>query len=563
MTAKFPSTGEIFEDTYRIEAILGSGGFARVYRAIEVGLERPVALKILRPPVNTSQSDSQRDTYLETLMERFQREAMMLSRLRSPYTVNLYKYGKTQDGLLYMALEYIDGLSLAEILRSGKPIAPFRVVKILKQVLSSLHEAHSLGMLHRDLKPANIMVFEHLGETDQVKLLDFGIAKLVRDAPTGEPQQDLTSDGTLIGTPRYMAPEQIQGDAIGPPADIYALGLVAYELLTGERAIKGESSIQIIGKQLAPQSFRLPLSAAIPAGVRNVVNRMIEKDISARFRSCDEVIELLTAPEILLFEDSDVTEIDAGEFVPYLDADIEVEIETLENMPLPETQPQMATPALGFQDVTPTSFELPHEFRIKPTRRPTLLIIGGVLVALVMTVAAAAITVTAMTSADEEEVTEQEPVATNAEDPVGDDESEFAFEAPKEATVLISARVNGKAVDGATVFVNGVEKGVTPLTLPAEEVPGTVTIRYAAPDSDQVFEDKQEVTTPRDVTAEFAPVLVVKPQTKVEEERPAEREPKVQKKEKTEPRRTPQKRKQTPRTEPKPKKSIYEKIILD
>jgi serine/threonine protein kinase len=295
---RFPAPGDIFEGRYQVGEILGTGGFARVYKAREIGLERDVALKLLRPPLVDGQNDSERETYRQTLIQRFQREAMLLSRLRCPHTVTMYHYGQSDDGLFYMALEYIDGISLAELLREGVPAPHHRVARVLNQVLQSLHEAHTLGMLHRDLKPANVMIYEHLGDADQIKLLDFGIAKTLGDAPGHK--RDLTSDGTLIGTPRYMAPEQIQGRAdVGPAIDIYALGLVAYELLVGRRAIEGDSSIQIIGRQLAAESFRLPDTAEMPIRLRRLVNRMMEKDLTKRYTSAQAVLVDLRDPDLL------------------------------------------------------------------------------------------------------------------------------------------------------------------------------------------------------------------------------------------------------------------------
>lgn len=304
MKARFPHPGELFEDKYRVEAILGSGGFARVYRAVEEGLDRKVALKILRPRIDDEQSDSQRDSYLETVMQRFRREARLLSQLRSANTITMHHYGKTEEGLLYMVLEYIDGLSLAELMRAGKPLPPKRVATILEQVLNSLQEAHVMGMLHRDLKPANVMIYEHLGNRDNVKLLDFGIAKLVKDANI---DKDLTGDGTLVGTPRYMAPEQIRGEEeVGPGADIYSLGLVGYELLVGERAIEADSSIKIIGRQLAPESFFLPIDIDCPPRLRHVIDRMLQKNTELRYDNAADVIAALKDPDLLSEEIEDL-----------------------------------------------------------------------------------------------------------------------------------------------------------------------------------------------------------------------------------------------------------------
>ena len=529
MTSTFPTPGEVFEDTYRIEAILGSGGFARVYRAVEIGLERPVALKILRPPTNSAQSDSQRDNYMDTLMERFQREAMMLSKLRSSYTVNLYKYGKTEEGLLYMALEYIDGLSLQEILRAGKPLRPSRVAKILRQVLVSLQEAHALGMLHRDLKPANIMVYEHLGEEDQVKLLDFGIAKLVTESGTDN-QEDLTSDGTLIGTPRYMAPEQIQGSSVGPPSDIYALGLVGYELLTGERAIKGDSSIQIIGKQLAPQSFKLPNIDKIPPGLRYVINKMMEKDLDFRYVDCEAVLVDLARPSVLK-SDEELSNDD----IPQIEIDGPIEmIEDIdfEDEPSLDQLPPASTSRENLFDIT----------RDEPFETTRKVIIALIIVALLGTVG---IIWTVIQGGEEPEQPDLDPIAgTKPIEPENAERPEVET-APE---IQVTAKLDGTDIDGVTVLVNGVEKGFTPLTLRADEIRNAkVVARYKMPDRDDTVENAQEVTDPRDLLFEFDAVVseLIRP----------EPEPVV--KPDDEPRPTPGPRTPRPRPKPKPIQNLY------
>ncbi|MFU8805868.1 MAG: serine/threonine protein kinase, partial [Bradymonadaceae bacterium] len=290
MSVGFPETGDIFVDKYRVQSILGSGGFSRIYHAIQVDLDRDVALKIMRPPVDDSMSSSARNDYLERITIRFQQEAKLISKLRSPYTITMYDYGRTDSGLLYMVLEYVHGHSIAELLDDKEPIDQRRVIKIVSQVLVSLHEAHAMEMLHRDLKPANIMVYEHLGERDQVKLLDFGIAKVVGDSHQVQ-QVDLTSDGNIIGTPRYMSPEQIRGDQeINASSDLYSMGLVCYEMLTGSKAIGGNSSLQIITKQIAPESFTLPADLEIHPMLRQIVNQMLQKDMDSRYPSAQEVI---------------------------------------------------------------------------------------------------------------------------------------------------------------------------------------------------------------------------------------------------------------------------------
>lgn len=308
----FPTPGEHFANKYRVENLLGKGGFSRVYRAIQEDLERPVALKILKPPIQTDASAAERQKKLDGMAVRFNREAKMMSRLRSPHTITVYDYGRTEDGLLFMAIEYIDGMDLTNLIRSQGAIDPERVFKILKQVLISLHEAHSLGMLHRDIKPQNIMIYDHLGQRDQIKLLDFGIVKLIDEEAMAD-QRDLTDDGTLVGTPRYMSPEYIRGSRIGPPSDLYSLGLVIYELLVGEQAIMAESSIQIIGKQLEPHSFFLPALLEVSPEFRRIVNRMLHKDPTQRYQSAEEVIMDMQGMEDMGLPASSLVEVGLSE----------------------------------------------------------------------------------------------------------------------------------------------------------------------------------------------------------------------------------------------------------
>lgn len=286
MTDGFPVPGEVFEGRYRISRLIGSGGFARVYYAVQEDLGRDVAIKVLMP---AQASDGPQ--YSEKLVRRFNQEARMVSRLRDPHTITMFDYGETLSGLLYMVFEYIEGRSLSQIVHEDGALAAERVVKVLEATLSSLQEAHAYGVLHRDIKPGNIMLFDYLGRPDQVKLLDFGIAKSLSDKVPGK---DITADGALVGTPRYMSPEQIRGQELGPSSDIYSLGLVAYEMLTGHKAIDSNSSVTIIGQQLDSVPFRLPEDAPVSPALREIVDRMLAKDRDIRFDTAEEVLEALT-----------------------------------------------------------------------------------------------------------------------------------------------------------------------------------------------------------------------------------------------------------------------------
>lgn len=284
-----PVKGQVLEGKYRVTDIIGAGGFARVYRATFEDVGREVALKILVP-----QNDDPARMYPTELVERFHREARAVSELRNPHTITLHDFGRTTNGLLYMIFEYVDGVSLDRLIKREGRLPPHRVVPILGQVLRSLREAHAVGMLHRDIKPANVMVYDYLDQTDCVKLLDFGIAKQWTHAADGQPlHDDLTEDGMVVGTPRYMSPEQIVGQELTPATDIYSLGLVAYEMITGQPAAKDTERTGVVRAHLSPEPFRLPTNVAVPDQLRTVTSRMIAKSLSDRYHNADEVLRAL------------------------------------------------------------------------------------------------------------------------------------------------------------------------------------------------------------------------------------------------------------------------------
>ena len=272
--------GSTFLDRYRIDHVLGRGAYAKVFRAHQLDLGRDVALKVLSPMTNRP------DKMAEARL-RFEREAKLVARLQDPHTIHLFDWGHSPDGDMYMATELVDGKTLHDVWVDGDPMPWQRAVHIVVQVLYSLQEAHSLGVLHRDIKPSNIMLFDRPGRPDQVKVLDFGIAKAFADA---SPSNDLTAAGMLVGTPRYMAPEQLKGTPIGPPADIYSLGILAVEMLTGRKAMRGKDRMAIIEQQLMPQSIMLPLELDIPVRLRDIVNRMVQKDLRVRYNSAAAVL---------------------------------------------------------------------------------------------------------------------------------------------------------------------------------------------------------------------------------------------------------------------------------
>jgi serine/threonine protein kinase len=283
MTRMLPDPGELFDDRYLIIKSIGTGGFATVFHAVDQDLRRDVALKILMPP---HESQDVNETVAEQIRLRFHQEARHVSKLIDPHTIVMFDYGEL-DGLFYMVFEFIEGSSLSDFVSQFGAMSWRRFLPIMDQVLSSLEEAHGIGVLHRDIKPANIMLFDHIGRKDRVKVLDFGIAKAVKKQ--AGPKTDITAEGAMVGTPRYMSPEQIRGKELGPATDIYSFGLVAYEMLTGKKAVEATSTVTIIGQQLDTQSFILPQSIQVPEKLRDVIDRMLAKDRHVRFGSIAEV----------------------------------------------------------------------------------------------------------------------------------------------------------------------------------------------------------------------------------------------------------------------------------
>ena len=285
--SKFPRVGETFQERYQLEEVIGQGGYARVYRARQTDLGRNVAIKVLRTrDMNRAKEAAQ----------RFEREARLVSQLRDPHTITVYDYGRTESGALYMITELIDGRTLHEYVQSVGAVEPIVACNMILGVLFSLHEAHERGILHRDIKPANVMVFELPGRPDQVKLLDFGIAKAF-DGGGGESDGDLatalTARGRVVGSPGYMSPEQIRGDQLSPASDIYSTGLVFYEMLTGNRAISSDD-LRAAFEQIEGGPISLPGDLKMPAGLREIVEKMIEKSVDARYQTAQAVIDELT-----------------------------------------------------------------------------------------------------------------------------------------------------------------------------------------------------------------------------------------------------------------------------
>lgn len=279
MTSRQYNPGDMFSPRYKIVSHLGAGSFADVYLAEQTDVGRQVALKVLK------QSVLQRDPeQSKGILARFEQEARVISNLRDSHTVTLYDYGH-HGKEYFMACEYIEGKSLGEILSTQGNMAPSRVVTILRQLLRSLQEAHAYGIIHRDVKPDNIFIYDHMGQKDRARLLDFGIAKFI------DQDVDLTMDGTFVGTPRYAAPERIQSLPLKPSSDIYSLGLVAYEMLTGIKPFQGQDTMTTLRNQVLGPSLTLPDYEPFPQSLRDVIDRMINKDQAARYQLSEPIMQ--------------------------------------------------------------------------------------------------------------------------------------------------------------------------------------------------------------------------------------------------------------------------------
>jgi len=268
---------------YRLEGKIDEGGMATVHRAVHALLRRPTALKILKPHLATDE-----------LIARFEREVQLASRLEHPATIEIFDYGRTRDGTFFYAMEYIDGLTLAKLVeKDGAQPVP-RVAHILKQVCESLREAHAKGLIHRDIKPANVMLCERGGESDVVKVLDFGLVKDVHATDT----RDITQYARLLGTPTYMAPERIRNPSEAAPAvDVYAVGAVAFYLLTAKRVFDAPNELE-----LARQVLELPAPRAssaakqpIPQALDDLIARCLAKEPAERPQRAEELITVFAA----------------------------------------------------------------------------------------------------------------------------------------------------------------------------------------------------------------------------------------------------------------------------
>ncbi len=260
---------------FRLEAPIGAGAMGRVYRGAQLPVGEPVAIKLLHDHLG-------RDP---RVAKRFDREARAASRLAHPSSVKILDFGEAEDGTLYIAMELLEGDDLQAIIDSDAPLAPPRIGDLMVQTLRALDQAHAAGIIHRDLKPENVVVIEDAEGRERVKVCDFGIAKIVE----GDSKiTAITKDGYVCGTPEYMAPEQARGEAIDARTDVYAAGVMLYQMLTGSVPFRASSALGVITKHvkeapLAPREARPEWS--IPASLERVALTALAKRPDERYAS--------------------------------------------------------------------------------------------------------------------------------------------------------------------------------------------------------------------------------------------------------------------------------------
>ncbi|MET0342571.1 MAG: protein kinase [Polyangiales bacterium] len=417
-----PLIGRVINDRYKVLALVARGGMGKVYRAEQAPLGRLVALKVLNASY-VGENDPE-------FHKRFFLEASIASKLTHPNTVTIHDYGKTEDEILYIAMELLEGRTLHRALREEGPFASERTIHIAKQVCRALREAHGHGVIHRDLKPANVYLVHHGDEADFVKVLDFGLVKNLE-----EKGEALTQTGLFMGSPKYMSPEQIRGGKVDARADVYALGVMMYEMLCGKVPFDDANSVNILMAHVneqVPFIHEMNPNVFVSPGLETAVRKCMAKHPDDRFASMDELLGALKRA-------SGATLSATGEHsvMAHVPDDRSGAMPVSVQMPLPGggTGPLF----VGAR---------------KPSGNAPLLYVGGFLA---LTALAAALVIRGAGSSEPPPVEKPQVVADPGPKPA--QRPAVAEEDLTDRTVLVSLR---STPPGATVSVEGQEYGPTP-----------------------------------------------------------------------------------------------------
>ena len=293
--------GRVYLGRYEAVRLLGEGGMGKVYLARQLDLGRQVVIKVMHDHI--AQEDKFR--------ERFQRETLLMARFQHPYSVTLYDASLNDPAGPCIVMEYVRGINLEVLLQKNGRLSPQRVGRLIGQLADVLQEAHDEGMIHRDLKPANLMVVDHDSPREKIKVMDFGLAKLLYDSETIKNVTESNFD-FAVGTPGYICPEQVRGEVVDHRSDIYSVGVIMYELLTGRLPFIGPNSMDLMlahATEKPPRFSELELDRVIPRSVEQVVFSCLEKDPNDRPQSARDLIEryetALSIDEMGLPEPSD------------------------------------------------------------------------------------------------------------------------------------------------------------------------------------------------------------------------------------------------------------------
>jgi serine/threonine protein kinase len=285
-----PRLGTVLSDRYRIDALIGEGGMGRVYSAEHVMMKKRLAVKVLRRELTT----------VPEVVARFEREAMAAANIDHPNVAAATDFGKLADGSFFLVLEFVMGASLRDEIAEG-PMPVERALHITRQIAAGLSSAHAQGIVHRDLKPENVMLVERGADKDFVKVLDFGIAKVpIGEVAASSREQPITRAGMVFGTPEYMSPEQALGQAVDGRADLYSLGIILFEMLSGGRPFSSANPVGILGQQLAHPPPRVAERAPgieVPPAVEQILTQLLARDREQRFA---RAASLVSAIDVLL-----------------------------------------------------------------------------------------------------------------------------------------------------------------------------------------------------------------------------------------------------------------------